>query len=260
MTGSTSSAAVMTWRGQVVRPPARPRVSRTRPYAIDERGVTLHLWPLRSIFIPRERVDRFEVVLVENPFVKAGMSSDGVECLALITRDGEELPALEWRPDVLLIRRYGLPPLRARAQQLNNLLLQAYRTRPGSATTPPRRSQMRRRRPPATIDATGGPGDTVTVMTWRGRVVRSPGPPRVSHSRAMRHRGQGCHALSVAAAVRLHPRERDDRFAVVHPVLEQALGPNDVEGTLTCDNGVWTGPNVDSPEPDGTGGIGGIAA
>jgi hypothetical protein len=56
------------------------------------------------------------------------------------------------------------------------------------------------------------------------------------------------------------PRERDDRFAVVHPVLEQALGPNDVEGTLTCDNGVWTGPNVDSPEPDGTGGIGGIAA
>lgn len=134
MTGSTGSAAVMTWRGQVVRPPGPPRVSRTRPYAIDARGVTLHRWPLRSVFIPRERVDRFEVVLVENPLVTAGMTRDGVECLALLTRDGEELPASEWLLDLLLIRLYRLPPLRARAQQLNNLLLQAW---PGPRHPPP---------------------------------------------------------------------------------------------------------------------------
>jgi hypothetical protein len=43
-------------------------------------------------------------------------------------------------------------------------------------------------------------------------------------------------------------------------VVEDGTSLESDQGTLTCDNGVWTGPNVDSPEPDGTGGIGGIAA
>ena len=43
-------------------------------------------------------------------------------------------------------------------------------------------------------------------------------------------------------------------------VVEDGTSLESDQGTLTCDNGVWTGPNVDSPLPDGTGGIGGIAA
>jgi hypothetical protein len=43
-------------------------------------------------------------------------------------------------------------------------------------------------------------------------------------------------------------------------VVEDGTTLESDQGTLTCDNGVWDGPNVDSPLPDDTGGIGGIAA
>ncbi len=43
-------------------------------------------------------------------------------------------------------------------------------------------------------------------------------------------------------------------------VVEDGTTLESDQGTLTCDSGVWDGPNVDSPLPDDTGGIGGIAA
>jgi hypothetical protein len=43
-------------------------------------------------------------------------------------------------------------------------------------------------------------------------------------------------------------------------VAEDGTSLESDQGTLKCDNGVWTGPNADSPMPDGSGGIGGIAA
>jgi hypothetical protein len=47
--------AVLT-RGGVVWSQGPPRVTHSRPCAIGSTGVTLHRWPLRSIFIPLERV------------------------------------------------------------------------------------------------------------------------------------------------------------------------------------------------------------
>jgi hypothetical protein len=109
--------AVLTMKGRVVLVSGPFRVTFFRPCAIAPAGVTLYRWPMRSIFIPLERVDRFDVELREsrNP------REPGVtfERLVLMTRDGRKLPVqgqvrVNWRDEL-----YGLPP-GARAQQLNN--------------------------------------------------------------------------------------------------------------------------------------------
>jgi hypothetical protein len=111
--GPEDMVAVLTMKGRVVLVPGPCRVTFFRPCAIAPTGVTLYRWPMRSIFIPLERVDRFDVELRE--------SQDGVEFerLVLVTRDGEKLPVqgqvrLSWRDEP-----YGLPA-GSRAQQLNN--------------------------------------------------------------------------------------------------------------------------------------------
>ncbi len=115
--------AVLTMKGRVVLVRGPGRVSFFRPCAIAATGVTLYRWPMRSIFIPLERVDRFDVELRE-----AGESGDKFERLVLLTSDGEKLPvqgqiAFSWRDEP-----YGLPP-RSRAQKLNNHIFR----RPGEA-------------------------------------------------------------------------------------------------------------------------------
>jgi hypothetical protein len=109
--------AVLTRRGGVVWSPGPVRVTVSRPCAIDPTGVTLYRWPMRSVFIPLERVDRFDVVW-------QWTESDGegkIERLILLTRDGKRIPvqavAIKW-----LSGRHGLP-LRTHAQQLNNHIL-----------------------------------------------------------------------------------------------------------------------------------------
>jgi hypothetical protein len=54
--------AVLTRRGGVVWSLGPRRVTLLTPCTIDPTGVTLYRWPLRSVFIPLERVDRFDVV------------------------------------------------------------------------------------------------------------------------------------------------------------------------------------------------------
>ena len=107
--------AVLTMKGRVVLVPGPCRVSFFRPCAIAPTGVTLYRWPMRSIFIPLERVDRFDVEIRES----RDPGDPGVERLVLMTRDGKKLPiqgqiVINWRDEL-----YGLPP-RSRAQQLNN--------------------------------------------------------------------------------------------------------------------------------------------
>jgi hypothetical protein len=127
--------AVLTRRGGVVWSLGRRRVTLSRPCAIDRTGVTLYRWPMRSVFVPLERVDRFDVVWEQS-------ESDGegsVERLMLLTRDRKMVPvqavASQW-----LSGRHGLP-LRARAQQLNNHILPTWRTaRPADGEHPPTRS------------------------------------------------------------------------------------------------------------------------
>jgi catechol 2,3-dioxygenase-like lactoylglutathione lyase family enzyme len=107
--------AVLTVKGRVARVPGPGRVSLFRPCAIAPTGVTLYRWPMRSIFIPLERVDRFGVELRVSP----DPGDPGVEHLVLMTRDGKKLPVqgqivINWRHE-----SYGRPP-RSRAQQLNN--------------------------------------------------------------------------------------------------------------------------------------------
>jgi len=106
--------AVLTMRGRVVLVPGRGRVSFFRPCAIAPTGVKLYRWPMRSIFIPLERVNRFDVEVRES-------REHGVELerIVLVTRDGQKLPiqgqlVVSWRDESV-----GLPP-RSRAQQLNN--------------------------------------------------------------------------------------------------------------------------------------------
>ena len=126
--GSGEMVAVLT-RGGAVRLVAGPRrVSLSTPCIIDPRGVTLYRWPMRSVFIPLERVDRFDVVLREaDPGDAGGIAY--VELLVLLTRDGEKLlvsPPLAER----LIGLRGLS-LAARALQLNNHLPPYERTERG---------------------------------------------------------------------------------------------------------------------------------
>jgi hypothetical protein len=94
------------------------RVTLSRPCAIDPRGVGLYRWPMRSVFIPLERVDRFDVVWEHG--VEPGII---FERLVLLTRDGTKIPVLTgWWPS----GRNGLP-LRVRALQLNNHILPTWR-------------------------------------------------------------------------------------------------------------------------------------
>jgi len=90
------------------------RVTFKTPCVVDATGVTLYRWPGRSIHVPLERVDRFEVVLQE---VGDGQPFDSVERLALRTRDGRLLQV----SGIVNPRRAPAPA--ARAQQLNNHLV-----------------------------------------------------------------------------------------------------------------------------------------
>ncbi|MGH9235262.1 MAG: hypothetical protein ACRD0R_18205 [Acidimicrobiales bacterium] len=106
--------------------------------------MTLYRWPLRSIFIPLERVDRFDVVLAESPldWLRASEWAPGTydltERLAVLTRDGKKL-LISGLLSALLSAWHGLP-LRARAQQLNNHILPTWRAaRPSDSDPPPTR-------------------------------------------------------------------------------------------------------------------------
>jgi hypothetical protein len=132
--------AVLT-RGGVVWSQGQPRVTHSRPCAIGPTGVTLHRWPLRSIFIPLERVDRFDVVLAEGPldWLKsdewAHGTNDLTERLAVLTRDGQKL-LVSGLLSAMLSGWHGLP-LRSRAQQLNNHVLPTWRAARSSDSDPP---------------------------------------------------------------------------------------------------------------------------
>jgi hypothetical protein len=125
--------AVLTERGAVVWSRGPRRVIGSRPRAIDPTGVTLYRWPMRSVFIPLERVDRFDVVLEQ-----AAMPGDEIEHLVLLTRDGKTIPVRtkapqEWSESDEL-------PLRASARQLNNHIMPSWRAaRPGDGEPPPTR-------------------------------------------------------------------------------------------------------------------------
>jgi hypothetical protein len=96
-------------------------------------GLRLYRWlRRRPLFVPLERVDRFDVVLRERTFGSDPLN-ETVERLALLTRDGKELLVAGVR-----ISRGG-PTLRARAQQLNNDIgrtLRAVRPRDGEPPRP----------------------------------------------------------------------------------------------------------------------------
>jgi len=123
--------AVLTRRGAVVWSRRPRRVTLSRPCAIDPTGVTLYRWPMRSVFIPLERVDRFDVMLEQ-----AEMPGDEFERLVVLTRDGKTIPVqkTQW-----LSGWHGLP-LRASARLLNNHILPTWRAaRPGDGEPPPTR-------------------------------------------------------------------------------------------------------------------------
>ena len=90
---------------------------------------------MRSVFVPLERADRFDVVREQSESNPAG----GVERLVLLTRDRQmvlvQAAAIQW-----LSGRRGLR-LRALAQQLNNHISPTWRTaRPADGEHPPPRS------------------------------------------------------------------------------------------------------------------------
>jgi hypothetical protein len=126
--------AVLTERGTVVWSRGPRRVTGSRPCAIDPTGVTLHRWPMRSVFIPLERVDRFDVVLEQ-----AAMPGDEIEHLVLLTRDGKTIPVRSKAPE----GAEGWSgsdelPLRASARELNNHIMPSWRAaRPGDGEPPP---------------------------------------------------------------------------------------------------------------------------
>ena len=85
------------------------------PCAVDPAGVTLYRWPMRPVFIPLERVDRFDVVLgqAEEPGIES-------EHLVLFTRDGTMLYVRQTVTQRLIAWRRL--PRRSTAQRLNNLV------------------------------------------------------------------------------------------------------------------------------------------
>lgn len=88
----------------------RVRVTFRTPCVVDATGVTLYRWPGRSIHVPLERVDRFEVMLQ----AVGEQAFDSVERLALRTLDGRLLQVSE------IVNPRRAPAPAARAQQLNN--------------------------------------------------------------------------------------------------------------------------------------------
>lgn len=124
--------AVLTRRGDVVWSRGPRWVTLSRPCAIDPTGVTLCRWPMRSVFIPLERADRFDVVVLK----QAEMPGHEVERLVLLTRDRKTIPVqtTQW-----LSGWHGLP-LGASARLLNNHILPTWRAaRPGDGEPPPTR-------------------------------------------------------------------------------------------------------------------------
>ncbi len=118
--------AVLTRRGAVVWSRRPRRVTLSRPCAIDPTGVRLYRWPMRSVFIPLERVDRFDVVLEQ-----AETPGNESERLVLLTRDGKTIPVQKW-----LGAWHGLPR-RASARLLNNHILPTWRgATPGDGEPP----------------------------------------------------------------------------------------------------------------------------
>lgn len=118
-------AAVLTSRRGVVWTFGPRRVTLSRPCAIDPTGVTLYRWPMRSVFVPLARVDRFDVVREQS-----GSDAGGeVERLVLLTRDGKMLPvqavAIQWWSV-----RHRLS-LQSHAQQLNNHIMPTWRNGEG---------------------------------------------------------------------------------------------------------------------------------
>jgi hypothetical protein len=125
--------AVLTRRGRVVWSHGPRRVTFSKPCTIDPTGVKLHRWPMRSLFISLERVDRFDVVLEQ-----AEIPGLEFERLVLVTSDGKTIPvqakAIQW-----LSGLQGVP-VRARARELNNHILPTWRAaRPSDGEAPPTR-------------------------------------------------------------------------------------------------------------------------
>jgi len=123
--------AVLTRRGRVVWSPGPPRVSVVKPCAISPTGVSLYRWPMRSTFVPLDRVDRFDVELE-----KGETGHDYDERLVLYTHDGKSIP-VETMATQVLSRWRGIPP-RARAQHLNNHILPTWRSASRRDGDPPR--------------------------------------------------------------------------------------------------------------------------
>src|SRR5262245_50206812 len=100
------------------------RVNFKNPCVVDSTGVTLHRWPWRSIQVPLEQVDRFDVVEEERATSSEHpeVAWDPVERLVLLTRDGETLGVSR-----MSLRR--VPPARYVAIQLNNHLVRLNRRR-----------------------------------------------------------------------------------------------------------------------------------
>lgn len=126
---SGGGVAVLTRRGGVVWSPVPRRVTMSRPCVIDPSGVRLYRWPMRSVFVPLERVDRFDVVLEQT-----GADGDGTgERLVLVTRDGKiirvETVAIRW------LSGWHRLPLQAHAQHLNNHILPTWRAGGRAAPT-----------------------------------------------------------------------------------------------------------------------------
>jgi hypothetical protein len=121
---TNETVAVLTFgRPRLIAGPVH--VSLKTPCAIDSTGVTLYRWPWRSIHVPLERVDRFDVVVVqESPFPQDHRDYDAIERLALRTRDGKPLLVV---PTIVNPRR--APPPGPRAQQLNNHIVRVRRSR-----------------------------------------------------------------------------------------------------------------------------------
>lgn len=114
--------ALLDPRGRVVwclTPPRR--VTRSWTCGVAASGVTLYRWPLGSIFVPLERVDRFDVLREQHVFDDFGHPLDAVERLALLTTAGKWFWATGLL-NALVSCRFGLPHA-SRAQQLNNHIL-----------------------------------------------------------------------------------------------------------------------------------------
>lgn len=100
------------------------RVNFKTSCVVDASGVTLYRWPWRSIHVPLEQVDRFDVVLkdpvqdVEHP-----QARDPVPRLVLRTRDGKVLRVSG------IVNPWRAGPRQACALQLNNHIVRLNRRR-----------------------------------------------------------------------------------------------------------------------------------